>query len=201
MVTQNFPAFMGVDYGSKLAGTTAAAMLLNGQIHIWQSANGEDADVFLLNLVTTYKPASVFIDAPLTLPKVYSQLPYTSDSDFFYRACDREVQAMSPMFIGGLTARAIKLRTTLAEQGIALLETYPSQLAKLLFAHQKGYKKDLAVLPNMAEQLQGLLNYKVVQTPANWHQFDALLAWFSGYRHLLGDAELYGDANEGRIIV
>jgi uncharacterized protein len=201
MASENLPTFMGVDYGSKLAGTTAAAMVQNGQIELWQSARGQDADDFLLKLVLAKRPATVFIDAPLTLPNVYSQVPYTSGADFFYRACDREVQAMSPMFIGGLTARAIKLRTTLAESGIAVFETYPTQLARLLLPDEKGYKKDLAALPVIAQLLQDQIRYSFAQSPADWHQFDALLAWLSGYRHLSGEAKLYGDAQEGRIIV
>jgi len=192
---------MGIDYGAKLAGTTAAAMVKNNQLQVWQSARGQDADDFLLKLIQTERPKVVFIDAPLTLPKVYSQLPYTSDADFFYRAADREVQAMSPMFIGGLTARAIKLRTIVAEQGVAMLETYPAQLAHLLLPNEKGYKKDLATMPVIAQLLQDHINYTFAQTPTDWHQFDALLAWFSGYRHLNGQAILYGDAHEGQIIV
>lgn len=192
---------MGVDYGSKLAGTTAAAMVQDGQIELWQSARGQDADDFLLKLILGKRPATVFIDAPLTLPKVYSQLPYSSDAEFFYRACDRDVQAMSPMFIGGLTARAIKLRTTLAEHGIAVLETYPTQLARVLLPEEKSYKKDLATLPVIAQLLQDQVKYPFAQPPGDWHQFDALLAWFSGYRHLSGEAILYGEAQEGRIIV
>ena len=192
---------MGVDYGAKLAGSTAAAMVKNNTLQVWQSARGQDADEFLLKLIQEERPGIVFIDAPLTLPKVYSQSPYTSEADFFYRAADREVQAMSPMFIGGLTARAIKLRTILSEQGIAMLETYPAQLAHLLLPNEKGYKKDLATMPVIAQLLQDQISYTFAQTPTDWHQFDALLAWFSGYRHLNGQAILYGDAHEGSIIV
>ena len=201
MASDNNPTFMGIDYGSKLAGTTAAAMVQNNQLQTWQSIRGQNADEFLLQLIQDVQPAVVFIDAPLSLPGVYNKLPYTSEADYFYRACDREVQAMSPMFIGGLTARAIKLRTILAEQGIAVLETYPTQLARIVLPDEKGYKKDLATLPVIAQLLQDLLTYTLAQTPQNWHQFDALLAWYSGYRHINGQAILYGEAQEGRIIV
>ncbi|MEJ8755715.1 hypothetical protein WG947_01795 [Pontibacter sp. H259] len=201
MASENNPTFMGVDYGAKLAGTTAAAMVKNNTLQVWQSARGQDADEFLLQLIQDERPGVVFIDAPLTLPKVYSQAPYTSNADFFYRACDREVQAMSPMFIGGLTARAIKLGTILAKQGIAMLETYPAQLAHLLLPNERGYKKDLATMPVIAQLLQDQIKYTFAQTPRDWHQFDALLAWFSGYRHVNGQAILYGDAHEGTIIV
>ncbi|MBB6611950.1 DUF429 domain-containing protein [Pontibacter sp. Tf4] len=201
MLPEDLPVFMGVDYGAKLAGTTAAAMLQHGTLHLKQSHRGQDADDFLLQLIQEQKPAIVFMDAPLTLPKVYSQSPYTSGSDFFYRTCDREVQAMSPLFIGGLTARAIRLRTIAAERGISMLETYPSQLAHLLLPHNRGYKKDPAALPEFTRLLQQQLPFALARQPENWHQFDALLAWLSGYRHLNGQAILYGDAHEGRIIV
>lgn len=192
---------MGVDFGAKLAGTTAVAMVHQGQLQLWQSQRGQDADEFLLQLIQELKPATVFIDAPLSLPSVYNQSPHKANADYFYRACDREVQAMSPMFIGGLTARAIRLRSILAAQGVGLLETYPSQLAHLLFTNQKGYKKDLAMLPVFAGLLQQHVPVAYAAQPADWHQLDAVLAWLSGYRHLQGQANLYGDAHEGRIIV
>ncbi|WP_266205806.1 DUF429 domain-containing protein [Pontibacter kalidii] len=192
---------LGVDYGSKLAGTTTAAMVQQGELHVWQSDKGKDADVWLQDLVVRLKPGVVYIDAPLTLPKVYSMEAYAPDSDFFYRQADRDVQAMSPMFLGGLTARAIRLRTQLAASGIAMLETYPAEAVRLLLPQLQGYKKDPAALPAYAEMLQGLLKYKLQQPPHNWHQLDAILAWTSGYRHNTGESILYGDAREGRIIV
>ncbi|WP_439883124.1 hypothetical protein ACSX1A_08115 [Pontibacter sp. MBLB2868] len=196
------PRHMGIDYGSRLAGTTAVAMVQNGLLEVWQSTRGQDADKWLLNLTKALKPNTVFIDAPLSLPKVYAaDDAFTSGSEYFYRVCDKEVQAMSPMFLGGLTARAIRFRVTLAEQGLPALETYPSQLAKLLFEHLPGYKKDPEALPVFTEALQSLLPVSIAASPSNWHQFDSLLAWFSGFRHLQGQSILYGDAREGRIIV
>ncbi|MFD2515539.1 hypothetical protein ACFSRY_16825 [Pontibacter locisalis] len=195
------PKHLGIDFGSKLAGTTAAAMVQDKALKVWQSHRGQDADKWLLELITELQPGEIFIDAPLTLPGIYTQGVYTSDAEYFYRACDREVQAMSPMFIGGLTARAIRLRATLAENGRAVLETYPSQLAKLIFPQHSGYKKGLTALSVYTETLQDLLPFPIAEAPTNWHQFDSLLAWYSGYRHLQGQAQLYGDPREGRIIV
>lgn len=192
---------MGIDYGSKLAGTTAAAFVSDGKLLVDQSLRGQNADEWLWQLVSTVHPKVVYLDAPLSLPKVYIQGVFTPGAEYFYRACDREVQAMSPMFIGGLTARAIQLTAKLSQAGIAVLETYPSQTAKILFHHLPEYKKDLAALPNFTEALQGLLPFPLQSPPSNWHQFDSLLAWFSGYRHSQGQAILYGDATEGRIIV
>lgn len=143
---------MGIDFGAKLAGTTAVAMVRDGALRLWQSEKGKDADSWLLYLIAELQPKVIFLDAPLSLPKVYAREAFTTASDFFYRQADREVQAMSPMFIGGLTARAIKLRTQLAAQGIAVLETYPSQANRLLFPHLQGYKKSLAALPTYADR-------------------------------------------------
>ncbi len=198
---QNPQQHLGIDFGAKLAGTTAIAATVDGQLQVWQSQPNEDADTFILNISNQLNTKLIFIDAPLTLPSVYAQVQATPASDFFFRAADREVQAMSPLFIGGLTARAIRLRTLLAAQGVALLETYPTQLVKLLFPHLNGYKKNAAALPAFAEALQHLLPFPLLEQPRNWHQFDGLLAWYSGYRHLRGEAHLYGDATEGRIIV
>ena len=198
---QDAAQIIGIDYGSKLAGTTAAAFVKAEQLHISQSQRGQDADKWILDLATTFQPRTIYIDAPLSLPKVYNQGVFTPEAEYFYRACDREVQAMSPMFIGGLTARAIQLRASLTEAGIAVLETYPSQLSKLLFTQLQGYKKSPAALPVYTEALQGLLPFPLVLPPANWHQFDSLLAWLTGYRHSMGKSVFYGDATEGRIIV
>lgn len=192
---------MGVDYGSKQAGTTAAAMLVKGQLQVWQSVKGQDADNLLMELAHELQPKIIYIDAPLTLPKVYTQATPSPTSDYFYRQADRELQAMSPMFIGGLTARAIKLRVQLAETGIGVIETYPSALARLLLPQLPDYKKGPEALPAFAEALQDLIKFELKSLPLNWHQFDALLAWYSGYRHQKGQSVLYGDAHEGRIIV
>lgn len=192
---------LGVDYGAKLAGTTAAAMVLNNELHLMQCGKNLDADVWLQKLVAELNPKVLYMDAPLTLPKVYSTEAPHAEADFFYRQADREVNAMSPMFIGGLTARAMKLRTQLAAQGIAMLETYPAQANRLLLPHLQGYKKAPIAIPEYTDALKGLVKYKLAQEPQNWHQVDAILAWLSGHRHNLGKAILYGDPREGRIIV
>jgi uncharacterized protein len=195
------PRHIGIDYGSKLAGTTAVAIVQDNLLKIDQSSSGQDADKWLVQLINDTKPASVFIDAPLSLPKIYSSGVFTSASEYFYRLCDKELHAMSPMFIGGLTARAIRLKTLLSEKGIAVLETYPSGLAKIIFPDLTGYKKGSASLQLYTEALQNLLPINLADKPSNWHQFDCILAWLSGYRHLNQKANLYGDAREGIIIV
>ncbi len=192
----------GVDYGSKLAGTTAiAAIAASGSIDIHQSAKGQDADRFLLEQITSIQAQQIFIDAPLSLPMVYRS-PEAYD-DYFYRVADRTLQAMSPLFLGGLTARAMQLARRLSELDIMVYEVYPAHLARLLKLQEMGYKKDINQLPDVVQELLPHLPYPLAPqvTIANWHQADALLALLSGIRYMQQQHEIFGNTTEGIIIV
>ncbi|MCU0348579.1 MAG: hypothetical protein MUC59_16700 [Saprospiraceae bacterium] len=184
--------FIGVDYGAKLAGTTAICFAKNGQLHLAQSAKKQDADVWLRHLIAEHQPNSVYMDAPLSLPGVYRG----EGDNYHYRACDRAVGAMSPMFLGGLTARAMQVRAAFPQT--PFFEIYPAHLVRTQFVGDVFYKKDLNLfLENLADKLPHLF----MQQPENWHQVDAALAWLSGWRHLRGEALGFGDAAEGIIWV
>jgi predicted nuclease with RNAse H fold len=191
----------GIDYGARLAGTTAVAVLQDNALQVWQSSKGEDADAWLLKLIPELGAGTVMLDAPLSLPAVYRLHPTPPEADFFYRACDREVKAMSPMFIGGFTARAIRLTAQFASQGIRVMETYPSQLARLLFHPEEGYKNGKAPSTAFIQKLQSMLPFPIKSELLSWHQADALLAWYSGLRLSQGQAVQYGSAAEGLIVV
>ncbi len=63
---------IGIDYGSKLAGTTALAYLSPTGVAIpLQSTAKKDADAFILQHLESLPPHQVFIDAPLSLPGKY----------------------------------------------------------------------------------------------------------------------------------
>lgn len=189
----------GVDYGSKMAGTTVIAWAEGRVIRLAQSAAKKDADKWAKSWVEAHRPDALYLDAPLSLPGVY----HTPDvyEDFFYRAADKEVQAMSPMFLGGLTARAMRLSRELKVLQCATLEVYPGQLSKILALDRKRYKKDKTYLREATEMvLAHLPDYQLAALPANWHQVDALLAFCSGYRHQHGLAAIYGGIEEGQII-
>jgi len=191
---------IGVDYGSKMAGTTVLAHLQEEQLTLAQSVKKQDADQFLVEKVTTLQPSHLLLDAPLSLPGVYRGLP---DCDnFFYRKSDQAVQAMSPMFLGGLTARAMQLAHQLREQPVEIVEIYPSKLAELLGLKALNYKKRKADLLPVCKKLKAILPFPF--TPAavsNWHQVDAVLALYSGWRFLHNEHETFGNANEGQIVV
>ncbi|MEM6380094.1 MAG: DUF429 domain-containing protein, partial [Bacteroidota bacterium] len=132
---------VGIDYGSKMAGTTVIAFArADGKIEFYQSEKKKDADKMIETWLMEHSIKLVFIDAPLSLPKVY-QKP-TASGNYFYRKADAELRAMSPMFLGGLTARAMRLKAVLSEEACQLFEVYPGQLAKHLELPKEKYKKD-----------------------------------------------------------
>lgn len=198
----------GIDYGSKLAGTTVIAYVSENQEIIFAaSEKNRDADAFILNWAKIYQPSHIFLDAPLSLPGIYRGLE--GCNDHFYRAADRVVQAMSPMFLGGLTARAMQLKAKLKELNIITLEIYPSYLAKVLELDKNIYKKQKEHLPTLLPILLnalGLLvspspHHPMTLSPITWHHFDALLALCSGFRYLNNQYLPFGNPEEGMIIV
>lgn len=195
----------GVDYGSKLAGTTVICTLDGpaGGVHFERSAPKADADAFLLDCLRQSRPALVFLDAPLSLPGVYRGLP--GCADYFYREADRQLAAMSPMFLGGLTARAMQLKATLARNGLTVHETYPAAQARRLDLHPAGYKKEPAAIGPVLGQIQrqhsSLFSQTQITGAASWHHVDALLALLAAVRFSRGEHLVYGNAVEGEIIV
>jgi predicted nuclease with RNAse H fold len=191
----------GIDYGSKMAGTTVIAWVGDsGQFHFRQSAKKRDADTFLLDWADQQeRPGQLFLDAPLSLPGVYRDPGH--HSDYFYRAADKEVQAMSPMFLGGLTARAMRLVRDWRARGWLVHEVYPGHLARSFNLKELGYKKKASDLANVLAALQQKMPGLPEAVPGNWHQFDALLAFCSGWRYQKGQHFTYGDPEEGLIIV
>lgn len=190
----------GIDYGSKMAGTTVVAWAEEKTLFLAQSQKKKDADLWLKQWVDKHRPKQLYLDAPLSLPGVYTEP--AQYSDFFYRAGDKAVKAMSPMFLGGLTARAMRLSQELRNLGCATTEVYPGQLSKLIGLDRTRYKKDKDYLASATAIIMlHLQDYLLHEQPANWHQVDALLAFCSGYRHQKGLAEIYGTDAEGQIIV
>lgn len=190
----------GIDYGSKLAGTTAIALWEVGtkKLILQLSEKKKDADVFLKKVLLDFQPSLVFIDAPLSLPLVY--LGIEGYSDYFYRKADRELQAMSPMFLGGLTARAMKLKAGLSEEGFHLFETYPAQQAKRMNLLELGYKKESFqhVWKKLKEDFPEI---PLQNCPKTWHEVDAILALIGAYRYLKNEHKTFGEEKEGLIWV
>jgi len=186
--------WIGVDYGSKYSGNTALCYGNLQNINIFQVLKTADADAYILDFVVQNRPDFMMLDAPLSLPWAYYNSAY---SDFMYRQADRALNAMSPMFLGGLTARAIALKRKI--EPIPVFETYPAALIKHLDI--KTYpKKKAPITQNFIDELGFKINIDLPKFD-NMHQVDAFLAWYSGFRKQNNATQKYGNALEGLIWV
>lgn len=199
---RNKKDWIGIDYGSKLAGIIVCCQFTGDKFELLQSAKNQDADQWLLEICKQRKSA-VYIDAPLSLPGVYRGLP--GFNDYFYREADKNVSAMSPLFLGGLTARAMQLQAKLPAN-TPCKEVYPGALARFLGLPELGYKKEKENIVRCQKQMLQQLNLgSTLQQAAlelhcdNWHQFDAFLAWCNGWKVEQGMAKQAGSPLEGLI--
>ncbi len=192
----------GIDLGSRLSGNTVVAIFNHGKIHFMQVDKNVDADLFVLNAAKHFHPEHIFLDAPLSLPGRYCGL--TGFTDYHFRKCDRELKAMSPMFLGGLTARAMELRDNLEAEGIPVFETYPREMARKQGLDQFGYKSGKSALLHCRSMLRKHLNPQIemdCQDLVSWHHVDALLALMSALAFVCNAHKVFGDASEGCIYV
>lgn len=193
---------IGIDFGAKKAGTTVIARLYEyNKVDFHACEKGEDADKFLFDFIQQNEDIWLaYIDAPLSLPKIYRN--GMGEGDYFYRQADRSTGAMSPMFLGGLTARAMKLKAHFNQKGIKLVETYPAKLAQVLGLKEQGYKTDNELIDEMCEKVKELSLFKFENSEVkNWHYFDALLCLYSAKRFEMQAAMVFGDDEEGTITV
>mgnify|MGYP003649397423 FL=1 len=193
---------IGIDFGAKMAGTTVIARMYDhNKVDFFASAKNQDADKFIKDFIESNEDIWLaYLDAPLSLPKVYSQ--GGSDGNYFYREADQATGAMSPMFLGGLTARAMKLSVELTKLGVKVVETYPSKLAEVLKLKDKNYKKDRHQIAALCEELKEVSGFmfdnEQVET---WHHFDSLLCLYSAKRHEIQASMVFGNIEEGTITV
>ncbi|MEY4929608.1 MAG: hypothetical protein RI909_332 [Bacteroidota bacterium] len=188
----------GIDFGAKLAGTTAMTTLRDSKFQIRDCQKGDDADAWIVEQVATQKIDIVFLDAPLSLPPAYFN---DHSTEFFYRKADAALGAMSPMFLGGLTARAMKLKRLLTAKNVIVFETYPAALVREWFPETKSYKKDLRGFRKELLVTTKKLDLPTPPSFKTFHQVDSLLAWISGYRHLTQQSLIYGSEEEGAIFI
>jgi uncharacterized protein len=192
-----FEKICGIDFGAKLSGKTSIAYILNNELRILSCSPKSDADDFLLGFIKQSTIQIIFLDAPVSLPIIYSNS--NLGSDFFYRQCDKQTNAMSPMFLGGLTARAMSLKQQLSQKNIDVLETYPTALCKHLNIQRDksvdGIKSMFSQIKTLAKEIS--INIE----PNNIHELDAVLALFSGIRYLKNEHLTIGNLKEGLIII
>ena len=205
-------SFVGIDYGSKTSGNTVICYH-DGQVIHFYDADKKDADLFILDWITNRQSVlnesttdidpinTVFLDAPLSLPAVYHSR--AGFSNYHYRQCDVALKAMSPMFLGGLTARAMELKHHLKDKAnVETYEVYPKAIAQRLVYNDYHKKLNLVEMENLCGSLtEKFPVLRFEKYPKNQHQFDALLAWISGYRFINQQHSIFGEAQEGLIIV
>ena len=188
--------FLGIDYGAKLAGTTAMCFLESDSLSVIQTEKKEDADLKIKSWISEYQPEVIFLDAPLSLPGGFLNL----NENYFYRNCDKQLKAMSPMFIGGLTARAIKLKKELRQ--VRFKEVYPGGLIRNSPHLKHSYnKKTIRLLESFIPLLLSEIPFPISSKINNWHQIDAIICWYIGWKYMNGQAEEIGNKNEGTILI
>jgi predicted nuclease with RNAse H fold len=187
--------WIGIDLGARFAGTTVLCMRERGLFTFERINKGEDVDSWLTQRVTELHPEAIYMDAPLSLPGAY----FGRGDDHFFRAADRLAGGMSPMFLGGLTARAIRLAAQWRACGIDVHEVYPAALIRLEWSYLK-IQGGRAIPPHKLRLMAGMF---ALPPPAtrDRHEADAWLCWLSGHRHRSGRSKTIGDEQEGVILV
>ena len=166
---------------------------------MFQAQKNQDADESLKVFMEKFKPQYIGIDAPLSIPGVLRELK--GFTNYHFRQADLEAKAMSPMFLGGLTARAIEIASWFkGEWGTKVIEVYPKLVSQELLLDTKRYKKEVAYLPAAVQLLSRAVEWDLSNLNIdNWHQFDSLLALYATERYSNNKAQSLGNKQEGLI--
>lgn len=187
---EGLKAIFGIDYGGRTAGTTAVAALSQKRITLASCPKGEDADTWIEKHILTLQPSIIAIDAPLSLPSGILGL----GGDFHMRLADSLCGAMSPMFLGGLTARAMALHANW-KNNCTWIETYPSWIAKVRACCLRTDHHPLM------DWLQLFWPNVELPSPVDQHQLDALLALSAAEQFHRKTSLHFGDPREGVIVI
>jgi len=182
----------GIDFGAKGKNTTALSYSVNTRLVTELSPMKEDTDAWIFDRVKSLGFDQLFIDAPLSLPRIYID-PKDTKSTFQLRSCDQELGAMSPMFLGGLTARAMALQSACRSHGIDCFETYPKAL---LIKRFQTKERSSDVVSHIARKTKVKIDLATLSNP---HIYDSLLAWYAGWIYTYDNPLVIGRKKEGRI--
>lgn len=190
----DFTSILGIDYGGRTKGTVALAWIQNDSISLYQCRPKEDAHSLIKKIILENKINLIAIDAPLSLPIVYTDKH--QGNDYHFRKADRMTKAMSPLFLGGFTANAMSFRAE--NEDTEFIETFPSHLLRIMDMKKPkaGFDRTIERVMERANLIFTLQNK--IETP---HQFDAICCLLSGIRYIKGIALSYGDEVEGQIFV
>jgi len=158
------------------------------------------SDAAIMAAVRRAAPDLVAIDAPLNLPPGRTSIHERNNSH--YRVCDLELRRRHipffPITLGpmrSLTERGIRLRRKIEKLDIRVIEMYP------------GGAQDVWGIPRARRDRAGLkrglrrLGLKGLRNDASDHELDAATGALVGRDFLAGRAEVYGNFEEGAIVM
>ncbi|MCB0794961.1 MAG: DUF429 domain-containing protein [Flavobacteriales bacterium] len=185
---------VGIDLGSRSTGNTVICSWEQGRFVFHRAPEAANNDGWLLTRLRKLAAKAIYVDAPLSLPGAF----FGKGSDHFFRLADKEAGGMSPMFLGGLTARAIQLAESIRAAGAIVHEAYPAALIRAEWKHLE-LKAGRAVPKQTVRLMAGTFQVPSPE-PADRHELDAWLCWLIGLRHVRGEAKVFGDPEEGAIL-
>jgi uncharacterized protein len=147
-------------------------------------------------------PGVVSIDAPLFLPKGRKSLDQRGPPHL--RACDRELLRMKirffPITLGPmrmLTARGIRLRKLLEDEGLTVIEGYPGAVQDML-----GMPRKQAGIESLRKALIDFgVRGGIKKKEITGDELDAVTCAILGKMYLDGNTQAIGDPDEGVMIL
>lgn len=185
----------GIDFGGKMSGTSVIAVPGQTTIRLFNCEKNEDADKFLLDMIQQKKISCVFLDAPLNLPCIYKGIQ--TREDYFFRESDQQLKSVSPMLMGGLTARAMKFSSILKKFGVDCYEVHPPAFISRMKLNEMGYKKETDQIPEISEKISEIIGLPLMHELNTWNEVDALIALAIGILFKQDKAEFCGNPEEG----
>ena len=173
-------------------------------ICILRGLNAETSLAFtdeeLITVAESCQPAIITIDAPLSLPPGRKTIEDRNGEHL--RECDRELLKRKikffPITLGPmrtLTKRGIALKKKLEHLGCPILECYP------------GGAQDIFGIPRKQKGLNEMfkghrkLGIKGLKNSMSDHELDAVTGAYVGKLFLEGNAEFYGNLEDGAIVM
>ncbi len=191
-----FSAVVGLDLAGSPKRPTGFCLLRG-----WDAETSDlFSDAAIMDAVRRAAPVLVAIDAPLNLPPGRTSIHERNDSH--YRVCDLELRRRHipffPITLGpmrSLTERGIRLRRKIEKLNIRVIEMYP------------GGAQDVWGIPRARRDRAGLkrglrrLGLKGLRKDASDHELDAATGALVARDFLAGRAEVYGNFEEGAIVM
>lgn len=176
---------LGIDLGGRTTAKTAICLLYQAHAEVMTTTAVAEicrgSDERFLELILSFKPDIVAIDAPLSLPDVRTP-------DYLYRPADKAASALSPWTIGEIAARAQYMAHTLQQidSKLLLLEVYPKNVLQFCGLPHRGYKKNLAMLRQIVTTVLQRYSILIPTFELTGDNVDSLLCCISGWHYAAG---------------